>query len=176
MQRPKITVKSLNSVKQNPATTLVGECLDDHSTGINNLAANLGADPNGSEVTPADVAQVSAQHLGNGLVDVAITDNSSLARAINYFVEYDTSPNFTANPRGTALGPYRNGQFQLPNGTYYIQAFSQYPNGGAPSKPVRFQSPIVVTGSGSQPLLRSEGSGTGKSGAAGQGAGKALTR
>ena len=176
MQRPKLTVKSLNMVKQNPATTQTGECLDDVSTGINNLAANLGADPNGADVTPSAVAQVEAQHLGNGLVDVAITDNSSLSRAISYFADIDTSPNFTTNPRTYTNGPSRNISALLPNGTYFVQVYSQYPNGGPPSKPVRFPTRIVVTGSATQPLLSSKGSGTGRPGAAGQGAGKSLTR
>jgi hypothetical protein len=172
----KLTIKSLSAVKQNPATVRIGECFDDASTGINNLAAQLGSDPNGSDVTPAKVAQVMAQHLGNGLVDVAITDNSSLSRAVNYYVEYDTSPDFSNNPRGTALGSYRNGQVTLPNGTYWVQAYSQYPAGGPPSKPVMFPQPIMVTGSAGLPLLNSQGSGTGKPGQAGQGAGKTVAR
>jgi hypothetical protein len=176
VQRPKLTIDSLNSVKQNPATTQTGECFDDVSKGVNNLAANLGADPNGADVTPADVAQLKAQHLGNGLVDVALVDNSSLARAISYFVDADTSPNFTSNPRTYTNGPVRNISMTLPNGTWYLQGYSQYANGGPPSKPVRFPTPILVTGSATQPLLDSEGSGTGRPGAAGQGAGKALTR
>jgi hypothetical protein len=173
---PKLTIKSLSIIKQNPATLRVGEALDDVATGTNNLAAQLSADPNGSDITPANVAQVQAQHLGNGLVDVAITDNSSLSRAINYYIEADTSPNFTSNPRGITTGPIRNGSLVLPNGTYYVRAYSQYPAGGPPSKPVNAAQPIVVTGSASLPLLASQGSGTGNPGQGGQGAGKTINR
>lgn len=173
---PKLLVKSLSIIKQDPSTVRVGEAFDDAITGINSLSAQLGTDPNGADITPANVAQVEAQHLGNGLVDVAITDNSSLSRAINYYVEYDTSPNFTGNPRGVAIGPLRNGSIFLPNGTYYIRAYSQYPAGGPPSKPVMFSKPVLVSGSAAMPLLASQGSGTGKPGQAGQGAGKTITR
>ncbi len=87
---PKLLVKSLSVIKQNPQTVRQGEAFDDVSSGINSLANQLGADPNGADVIPANVAQVQAQHLGNGLVDVAITDNSNVPRAIDYHVEYDT--------------------------------------------------------------------------------------
>jgi hypothetical protein len=173
---PKLLVKSLSVIKQNPQTVRQGEAFDDVSSGINSLANQLGADPNGADVIPANVAQVQAQHLGNGLVDVAITDNSNVPRAIDYHVEYDTSPAFT-NPRGQTLGPWRNGQFTLPNGTYYVRGYSQIRTGGPPSSPVNAQIPVVVTGSATQPLSVSQGSGTGKPNTGGgAGAGKTITR
>jgi hypothetical protein len=176
MKVPSLIVKSLGILKGTPSLTRVGEAISDHLIGTNNISAQLATNPNGPDVIPAPVAQVQAQHLGNGLVDVAITDNSDIARAINYHIEYDTSPNFTSNPRGTLLGPYRNGQFTLPNGTWYVRGFSQYPAGGPPSAPIAFPQPVVVTGSAALPLLNSQGSGTGRPGQAGQGAGKTVSR
>jgi hypothetical protein len=173
---PKLLIKSLSSIKQDPTLKRTGEAFDDIVSGTSNLAAQLSADPGGADITPANVAQVTAQHLGNGLVDVAIVDNSSISRAINYHVEYDTSPSFSVNPRGQSLGPWRNGSVTLPNGTWYVRGYSQYPNGGPPSAPIVNPSPITVTGSAALPLLSSQGSGTGKAGQGGSGSGKTLTR
>jgi hypothetical protein len=173
---PSVIVKSLGIIKSDPRFVRIGEAISDHLIGTNNIAAQLATDPNGKDVVPAKVSGVQAQHLGNGLVDVAITDNSDIARAIDYYVEYDTSPNFTANPIQRYLGPVRNGSVTLPNGTWYVRALSQYRFGGPPSLPVSFPQPVVVTGSAALPLLASQGSGTGLPRQAGVGAGKTLSR
>jgi hypothetical protein len=175
--RPKLTIKSLGSIKADPDKTRIGEAFDDAATGINNLAAQLGADPNGGDVSPAQIAQVQVQHLGNGQIDIAILDNSSLSRAINYFAEYSQSPGFT-NPYTLPMGPSRNNHtLFLPNGVWYFRGFSQYPAGGPPSSPVSAASGVVVSGSNSGVMYPAQGSGTGKPNTGGgQGAGKTLTR
>ncbi len=169
-------IKSLAAIKQNPQLPRVGEALDDVVTGTSNIAKQLAADPGGTDVVPANIAQVQAQHLGNGLVNFALVDNSALSRAIAYHVEWDSSPSFSINPQGKTLGPWRNGTETLPNGTWYVRAYSQYPNGGPPSSPVNAPQPITVTGSVTQQYLSSQGSGTGRPGQSGQGSGKTLTR
>lgn len=176
MKPPKLIVKSLGFIKTVSGLTRVGEAIDDLLTGHSNISAQLASDPNGANIVPANVAQVSAQHLGNGLVDVALTDNSEVSRAISYFVDVDSSPNFTANPRTYTNGPVRNISMTLPNGTWYLQGYSQYQHGGPPSTPVRFPQPIVVSGSASLPLLPAQGGGTGAAGRAGQGAGPTVSR
>lgn len=173
--QPSLIIKSLATIKQNPALTRVGEAMDDFLKGHNNVAKQLATDPNGGEVVPAQVAAVQAQHLGNGMVDISITDNSPIARAINYHVEYDSSSAFS-NPRGTTLGPWRTGTVVLPNGNWHVRGYSQYPAGGPPSAPV-YAGMITVTGSAPGTLFTSQGSGTGKANqGGGQGSGKTIQR
>jgi len=173
----KLVIKSLSAIKQNPTLPRVGEAMDDLLRGSNNVAAQLSTDPNGADIVPANVGQVQAQHLGAGQIDIAITDNSSISRAINYFAEYSQDPNFT-NPYTLPMGPSRNNHtLILPNGTWYVRGFSQYPAGGSPSSPVNAPRPIVVSGSSAVPLFPSQGSGTGlPSTGGGSGAGKTVSR
>lgn len=171
-----LIVRSLNHIRQIPELTRVAEAIDDLLKGHDNVAAQLATNPNGANVIPENIAQIQAKHLGNGLVDFSITDNSSVSRAIEYHVEYDTSPSFT-NPRGLSLGPWRNGSVPMPNGIYYVRAYSQYPAGGPPSKPISAQGTVVVSNSATLPLLTSQGSGTGNPHAGGGfGSGKTITR
>jgi hypothetical protein len=180
MARPQ--VKQLSYIKT--ADHKLGEAIDDLIRAHDNTSQNLQNDPNGADVTPANVASVKAQTgtaviggvtIGGG-VHVAITDNSKIGRAVHYFVEYSNDPNFT-NPWVEHLGPSRNKMISLPNGTYYFRAYSQYPAGGPPSAPILFSSPIVVTGSPFPALLPSQASGTGQpSTGGGHGAGKVISR
>jgi hypothetical protein len=129
------------------------------------MANQLGTDPNGKPITPAAIAQVNVQQ-ANGFVDVQILDNSPIVRAINYYVNIADNPGFT-NARVVNLGPSRNYHTILPNGTFYIQAQSQYPAGGPPSDPVSASAPVAITTSviGALTLFPSQGSGTGGGGA-----------
>jgi hypothetical protein len=172
-----LRVTKLVHIKNTPALTPVGEAFDDVLRGIQNHAAATTTDPNGADIIPSAVAMVQAQHVGNGQIDLAITDNSSLSRSINYFLDYSTDPGLS-NPYTVAIGPSRNYHgLTLPNGTWYIQAYSQYVHGGPPSRPVRVSSPIIVTGSHKGTFFAPQGSGTGgpRTGG-GQGAGKVNLR
>jgi hypothetical protein len=172
-----LRVTRLAHIKNTPTLTPVGEAMDDIVNGIQNHAAATTTDPNGADIIPVNVSIVQAQHVGNGQIDIAITDNSSLSRSINYFVDYSMDSNFT-NPYTLSLGPSRNNHtLVLPNGTWYFQGYSQYVHGGPPSNPVRVRLPVAVTGSSSGKLFSSQGSGTAKpSTGGGQGAGKANLR
>jgi hypothetical protein len=167
----------------------IGEAIDDLLKAHDATSQNLQNDPNGANVTPPNINGIQAQ-TGNstlavsggatvpvgGGVHVAITDNGKIGRAVHYFVEYDVTPNFT-NPWVEHLGPSRNRMLSLPNGTYYLRAYSQYPAGGPPSTPVLFSQPIVVTNSPFPALLPSQASGTGiPSTGGGHGAGKVINR
>ena len=165
----RIQVRALNHVRQTSAKT--AEAFDDLILGTGNLASQLQADPNGADIVPTPVAQVKVQQ-SNGFIDVAIVDNSPIARAINYYIIIASSPG-DPNPRIIPNGPSRNYHTTLPNGTYYISAQSQYPHGGPPSSPVAAAAPVVISASaiGTLALFPSQGSGTG-----GGGAGKTLQR
>lgn len=168
-------VRNFNRLQQQDGkhAEIISDLLKAHG----NVAAQLATDPNGADVVPPRIAQVEASHLGNGLIDVAITDNGKIVRAVSYFIEYDTTESFT-NPRVIDLGSTRNSPpFVLPNGTYFFRAYSQYKAGGPPSEPVIASDSITITGGASGTLLSSQASGTGHpSKGGGFGAGKTLNR
>lgn len=186
MARP--LVKQLEAVRLKNFE--LGEALDDLIRAHNNTSQNLQNDPNGADVVPSAAQGLSINtgtqsyttsdgknvQIGGG-VHVAITDNSAgLGRAVHYFVEYDVTPNFT-NPWVEHFGPSRNKMLSLPNGTYYLRTYSQYPAGGPPSAPVSYPQPVVISSSPFPPLLPSQSSGTGVAGdGGGNGAGKVITR
>lgn len=176
------TIKSLNAIKAAGGIfSHVGEAIDDLLGAHSNVARNLASDPNGADNVPPNIAGIQVQHLGNGLVDISITDNAKISRAINYHVEYAAAnssgnPDFT-NPRGLLLGPWRTGTVALPNGNWFFRAYSQYPAGGPPSSPVLAQGVIVVSGGAALSLYPSQASGTGNpSTGGGHGSGKTITR
>jgi hypothetical protein len=174
---PKVRINSLSTIKADPKTIRIGEAIDDLSTGINNIANQLSADPNGADVVPANLAKVQVQHVGGGQIDVALTDNSKINRSVNYYVEYSQDQKFT-NSYTLDMGSSRNDHtLRLPNGTWFFRGLSQNPNGGPPSSPVAHPDPIVVVGSSvTGTLFASQGSGTGLPTQAGQGAGKTISR
>lgn len=178
MGNPKIRIKSQNSIQvAKPGKLdgfLVADALKDVNSGIGTVANRLANDPNGTNVTPPNIAGLLAQHLGNGLVDIAIADPGLIQSAIGYHVEYDTNPNFTSS-RYEFLGPSRNKTITLPNGTYYFKAYSQYQYGGNPSAAKTF-GPVQVTGSAATSLLKTQGSGTGAPGQSEIGFGTEIVR
>lgn len=165
----KLQIKSYNHLRA--TTPRIADAVDDITNGFGTVASQLAMDPNGADNLPASVALMSAQNL-MGHVDFALTDNSKISRAINYFVEIDVAPGFV-NPIVVPLGPSRNGTKLLPNGTYYLRPNSQYVTGGPPSAYGPTFGPLVISNSviGNGTLLPSQGSGTG-----GGGAGKTITR
>ena len=128
---------------------------------VNQLGKSTGADPAGSIAPPPNIGSVSVT-AQDGVFEIAIVDDSAKTRPINYFVEYDTTPNFDA-PKVVPLGPTRNVRIFLGNLTLYWRAYSQYV-GSNPSKPVTFGAPPAAAAGGgilSGPALAgSQGSGT----------------
>lgn len=97
---------------------------------------------------------------------VTISDqNPGVKRGVNYWLERDTSPNFS-NPHIIDLGQSRNHSEFLGNGTYYWRGYSSYGSSPA-SKPVYHGSEVqpqaVNAGGpiGAPAVLESQGSGTG---------------
>ena len=100
----------------------------------------------------------------NGFFDVAVTDKSSVQRGIQYFAEFDTSPNFQ-NAHTLPMGPSRNAHVALGNLTTYWRAYSMYVGSETRSDYAYFGSaanPTGVAGGGAAgPALQAtQGSGT----------------
>lgn len=123
------------------------------------------ANPTGQPAPPPTVNGITVGAT-NGHHTVTISDlNPGVRRGVNYWLERDTSPNFT-NPHIIDLGQSRNHQEYLGNGTYYWRGYSSY--GSSPAgKPAYHGSeaqPAPVNAGG--PIgpgvqLDSQGSGTG---------------
>lgn len=160
-------VRTLNDIRSKDAK--LAEGFDDLIRAHGTIAEQLSSDPNGSDVVPSKIGQLLIQSSGP-LIDVSIVHNGPLSRAIHYYLEYDTDPNFS-NPRVRDMGQSRNAELFLPNGIYFFQVRPQYPAGGPPADPVRFPGRVVVTGSQDLKLFPSQGAGTG-----GGGAGKTVRR
>lgn len=158
--------------------------LDSIIRAINKLGTATGADPVGDVTPPPPVNAITIKASGE-LIHATLSHAAVVTRAINYFLEADTSPSFT-QPHVMDLGSSRTHVFHLPTfddaggiHNWYFRAYAQYP-GSKPSKPtvlgglgnptaVKLQGPSKLT------LLPSTGSGTasptGQQG--GQGRGKA---
>lgn len=105
----------------------MGQALDDIITHIQSVMTQTNSSPEGQASPPtAPVAlNVTAAH---GVFDAAITDNASVNRGINYFLEYSKNPSFNA-PTSIDLGQSRNHRTFLGNQTLYWRASSSYPTG-----------------------------------------------
>lgn len=188
MSRPQ--VKKLEVLRHD--NLHLGEALDDLINAHDNTSSQLQNDPNGADIVPPQLSSLQvttasatlpvsggATVVVGGGAHLSIVDNSKIGRAVHYFVEYDTDPNFT-NPWVEHFGPARNRMISLPNGTYFFKAYSQYPAGGPPqpaSKHVYASGPIVISGSPFPALLPSQASGTGMPGTGGgHGAGRVIKR
>lgn len=141
---------------------------------VNNLGRGTGVDPAGAISPPSAPAAISV-HGGDGIFDIAITDNSPLVRGISYFVESDTTPAF-AQPHVYALGPSRNARLALGNLTLYWRAYSQYP-GSDPSAMTAFGNPpLAVVGGGVAGPAQQPSSGSGTAPGTGQQGGSGYGR
>jgi len=135
--------------------------------------------PQGQPETPPPVQgiNVSAQ---NGFHTVTLTDqNAGIRRGINYWLERDTSPDFS-NPHVIDLGQSRHHTESLGNGTFYWRGYSSYGSSGA-GEPVYHggSTPIGVNAGGPigpPAILPSQGSGTGAPGQGLVGPGPVLKR
>lgn len=176
MAIPQLKIRNLDAIRNQNGQiqgNLHAEALDDVRRGAGVLGQSVGADPNGSDLTPPKPANLQVVNPGTGVLHIAITDDSNVLRSIQYYVEYDTQPGLP-NPRQGYEGSGRNPILMgLPNGTYYLQVRAQYPHGGPASEPFIYSQPIVIANSvfGSFSLPGSQGAGTG-----GGGAGKSVQR
>ena len=137
---------------------------------INQTANAVGVDSTSYQQAPSPPQSVQVK-AANGLAHVTITDSSQRSRALNYFVEHDTDPNFS-NPHVAHLVASRGVFLNLPafddNGDaqpWHFRVYSMLPGSKKPSPPIYFgsaQSPTAVNVGGTTQLtpLTSTGSGT----------------
>lgn len=146
---------------------LTAEAVESLRDGIDTLGQKLNVNPQGPTVapTPPSALNVVAQ---NGITHVTLTDNNPRTRQVHYFVEYDTSPNFS-NAHTLSLHIGRSVRIPTFLGTtpFYVRAYSQYPDGGRSNiiykgtaqRPTAILDGASVTG---PPLPKTPGSGTSK--------------
>jgi hypothetical protein len=115
----------------------------------NNIGKQVNAAPVGKTPAPQPISGVTVTGAG-GVHEVAIQDNTPANRGLHYFVEWDTSKDFT-NPRQESLGPDRQWRANLGvPGPIFVRAYSGYPT-SEPSEPVYHGSsagPIGVDAGG----------------------------
>lgn len=153
----------------------LAEAFDDLGNGIGNISNQMASNPDGRQITPPKISSVQAQHLGAGILNFAIVDNAAqLQRAVDYTVEISPNSGFSSSET-IHFSPSRNGHVPVPNGKWYVKAYSQYRYGGGPSESL-ITGPISVTGSPYGSRLGGQGCGTAAPNATGQGAGSQITR
>jgi hypothetical protein len=154
---------------------------------INNLGDHVGADPVGKAAPPPPVQNLNVKVSNGELAHVTIEDNNPINKAVRYFLEYDTDPNFS-RPHIEHLGASRGRVLNLPTldddnnpQTYYMRAYSQYP-GSDPGTKIPFggSAPTPITLAGLTKLTHSPSTGSGTASPTGEqggsGFGKVNTR
>lgn len=173
------TIRNLHYIRQKDPK--LAEAFDDLVKAMGNVSVQTVTHPDGANVQPAPVnsVKVVAQ---DGIYHATITDHNPVYRGVNYFLEYDTDPTFPS-PQVIDNKSSRTWRGHLGNQSLYWRAYSQYPQGGAPSTPVAHggAQPVAVVGGGTisgPSLLPSTGSGTASSDGTqgGSGAGKTIAR
>jgi hypothetical protein len=140
---------------------------------VNHLAKNTGGAPIGETSAPRPIQQLQVKVSGEQ-AHAVITDNNSIQKNVNYFLEYATEPNFL-QPHVADLGTSRGTVLTLPTNqdavvgraavphSWYFRAFSQYP-GSKPSAHVYYggtrPQAVTMQGTTNLTLLPSTGSGT----------------
>ena len=138
---------------------LLGQMID----GINSTAANAAVGVLEKLPAPATLASVNVTWNKAGVYQITHQTSQPPNIGAHYFSEIDTSPSFPA-PIVIDHGASRSSEPKvLPNGTYYIRGYHQYP-GSLPSTPVNYggstPAPIAIAGGSDLTLLPSTGSGT----------------
>jgi hypothetical protein len=142
------------------------EALSDLDGKIETVASQTNTNTQGPPKPPPapDAVDVTGR---DGYLHVSITDNNTIFRGIEYWVEHADNPHFT-NPQVVAMHGARNTTIPVGNQSRYVRVFSSYPF-SVRSEPVYYGGllPISVNGGGSGPgpeFLPSQGSGTGAAG------------
>ena len=144
--------------------------LDKMVTAINQTAKATGVDSTSFQSAPHPPQSISVK-AANGTAHVTITDASKRSRALCYFVEHSTDPNFLA-PHVAYLGAARGVFLNLPGfddsgaaQPWYFRAYSMYPGSTKASAHALFGSagvatPVSVGGATQLTPLTSTGAGT----------------
>jgi hypothetical protein len=126
----------------------LADALDKIVDEINLTQRTTGVAPPGRLPTPSTLGGISVTAAG-GKFDVQLNDPGVQQPGIVYFVEFDTSPNFS---NAHVQGPFitRNIHLWLGNATYYFRAYSAYLGGTVTSPHITFggTTPTGVAGGG----------------------------
>lgn len=158
-----LTVPNLARIRAIPVIgKYLYEALNGVQGGINQMAVQGNLNPSGTIPPPPNINSFRMTNGPSGEHQFEINDTGAFGRGNNYFVDYDTSPNFT-NPHTFPMGQSRNGHVNLPGQTLYARARSAYPSGESSDwvyhgSPV---NPLPVTGGITGARAPSQGSGTG---------------
>ena len=173
-----IKIKNLPQIQasNNLQIKFIGDAFADLQNQLNLQQQKLGLSASATPAAPPAIAAVTVT-AANGVADLAITDNNSIFRPIEYFAEYSTDPSFpVASTHIVQIGSSRNIRIPIFLGAtlVYFRAYSQYLDGPA-GAPVNFGAPTGVATGGSGPALGT-GQLAGTATATGQGRGIELTR
>ncbi len=139
----------------------IAEAFDSLKNSIDNIALKTKVDSAGSQLAaPPQIGSLSVTG-ADGVFDAVISDNATIDKAINYFLEYAIDANFT-RPHVISLGPARTWRGFFGNQTLFWRAYSQY-IGSPASTPLNFGAPTSVVGGGAlngPAIQASTGSGT----------------
>lgn len=142
----RLSIRNLDYLRQKDH--LLYQAVMDLKSGIDNMASQLVANPNGETSAPPQISSLTVT-ASNGVFTATIFDNNPVLRGIEYFLEFGTVANF-GQPTVVSLGPSRQWVGFLGSQTFYFRAYSQYPT-SPPSAPVYFgnsSSPTGVAGGG----------------------------
>ncbi len=163
-------VKHLDTIRV--TNHFIAEAFDSVKQAIDNISAKTQVDSAGNQLAaPPQIGGVSVTS-ATGIFDAVITDNGTVNKTINYFLEYSVNVNFV-QPHVIDLGASRSWRGFLGNQTLYFRAYSQY-IGSPASTPVNFGAPTAGVGGGAlagPAIQASTGSGTAPSNGQGGGQG-----
>jgi len=175
-----IAIKNIVQIQgsNNLQIKYIGDALADLQHQLNQQQQKLGLSASATPPAPPAIAAVTVV-ASNGVADLAITDNNSIFRPIEYFAEYSTDPSFpVAKTHIVPMGGARNIRIPVFLGAtpVYFRAYSQYSDGPA-SQAVNFggATPTGVATGGAGPAL-GVGQLAGTATATGQGRGDDLVR
>lgn len=137
------------------------ECLSDIIGSVNNIGPQANAAPVGSYPQPQPHSKLSVLG-GNGIFDIAMTDESPQYRGNENFVDYSETADFS-DFHTIHVGASNNHRVNLGKKALHFRSYPSYPTTG-PATPI--YHPTVVDGSAPDepPMQANQGSGTGTQG------------
>lgn len=167
----------------------LGRLLQDVIDGLNGVANHVGVEPKG-KIAPPDPHQALNVVAGTDHVHVTITDNSTVRKNVQNFIEWSANDPAFGNSHVEDLGASRGRVLALPakDGTgapiqYYFKSYGQHLGSDPQPKHTFFgtklaPTPVTLTGASQLTLLPAVGSGTGKpdGSQSGSGLGRVLER
>lgn len=149
---------------------ITGSLVQKIITAVNNMGRNSGVSPTGQLPAPPAPESLSVKASG-GYVHAVITHNAPIQKPMNYFVEYDTSPDFT-QPHVVDYGTSRTHHpWPLPANddagnpqSWHFRTYAQLPGSQSSARTVfggaSGATPVNVGGSTNMTMIPSTGSGT----------------